>query len=94
MTLTARLRHFGGAPLIEDGTQRSQSTTLVNLGTYWEAGRVRVGLDLINLFDAKDPDISYWYASRLPGERAEGVEGRHIHPVERRQMRLAVGLTF
>ncbi len=94
ITLTARLRHFAGAPLIEDGSQRSRSTNLVNLGAYWEAGRVRVGLDVLNLFDAKDPDISYWYASRLPGEPAGGVEDRHIHPVEPRQVRLAVRLTL
>ena len=64
----------------------------MNLGAYWEAGRVRVGLDLLNLFDAKDPDISYWYASRLPGEPVGGVEDRHIHPVEPRQVRLALRL--
>jgi outer membrane receptor protein involved in Fe transport len=91
-TLTARLRHFAGAPLIEDGSQRSQPTTLVNLGAYWESGRVRLGLDVLNLFDAKDPDISYWYASRLPGEQSGGVEGRHIHPVEPRQVRVALRL--
>jgi len=86
-TLTARLRHFAGAPLIEDSSQRSQPTTLVNLGAYWESGRVRLGLDVLNLFDAKDPDISYWYASRLPGEQSGGTEDRHIHPVEPRQVR-------
>ena len=94
MTFTARLRHFAGAPLIEDGSQRSQATTLVNLGAYWEAGRVRVGLDLLNLFDDKDPDISYWYASRLPGEPVDGIEDRHIHPVEPRQVRVSVRHTF
>lgn len=94
IALAARLRHFSAAPLIEDGSQRSQPTTLLNLGAYWEAGRVRVGLDVLNLFDAKDPDISYWYASRLPREPAGGVEDRHIHPVEPRQVRLAVRLTL
>jgi outer membrane receptor protein involved in Fe transport len=91
-TLTARLRHFAGAPLIEDGSQQSQPTTLVNLGAYWESGRARLGLDVLNLFDAKDPDISYWYASRLPGEQSGGVEGWHIHPVEPRQVRVALRL--
>lgn len=94
MTLTARLRHFAGAPLIEDGSQRSQPTTLVNLGAYWESGRVRLGLDVLNLFDSKDPDISYWYASRLPGELAGGVEDRHIHPVEPRQARIALRISL
>jgi len=94
ITGTARIRHFASAPLIEDGSQRSQATTLVNLGAYWETGRVRVGLDVLNLFDAKDPDISYWYASRLPGEPVDGVEDRHIHPVEPQQIRLSIKIGF
>lgn len=94
LTATARIRHFASAPLIEDGSQRSQATTMVNLGAYWETGRVRIGLDVLNLFDAKDPDISYWYASRLPGELAEGIEDRHIHPVEPRQVRITARISF
>jgi hypothetical protein len=92
LVATARLRHFGPAPLIEDGSVRSDSTTLVNLGGYWTVGRFRLGLDVLNLLDARDPDISYFYASRLPGEPADGVEDRHIHPVEPRQVRLSVRL--
>jgi outer membrane receptor protein involved in Fe transport len=91
---SARLRHFGSAPLIEDGSVRSEPTTLLNLGGYWTRGRVHVAIDLLNAFDAKDPDISYFYASRLPGEPAGGVEDRHIHPVEPRQVRATVKLAF
>ncbi|MFZ1476180.1 MAG: TonB-dependent receptor [Sphingorhabdus sp.] len=91
---SARLRHFGSAPLIEDGSVRSEPTTLVNLGGYWTRGRVHIAIDLLNAFNAKDPDISYFYASRLPGEAAEGVEDRHIHPVEPRQVRATVKLVF
>jgi outer membrane receptor protein involved in Fe transport len=85
-----RLRHFGSAPLIEDGSVRSKPTTLVNLGTYFTRGRVKLGLDLLNLFDAKDADISYFYASRLRGEPADGVEDLHIHPVEPLQVRVSL----
>lgn len=91
---SARLRHFGPAPLIEDGSVRSEPTTLVNLGGYWTRGRVHVAIDLLNAFDAKDPDISYFYASRLPGEPADGVEDRHVHPVEPRQVRATIKLAF
>lgn len=94
LSATARIRHFAGAPLIEDGSRRSQATTLVNLGTYWETGTVRVAVDILNLFDARDPDISYWYASRLPGEPVDGVEDRHIHPVEPRQIRVTLRFGF
>jgi outer membrane receptor protein involved in Fe transport len=92
LTGTVRVRHFSSAPLVEDGSQHSQGTTLVNLGLYREAGRVRIGLDVLNLFDAKDPDITYYYASRLPGEPVDGIADKHLHPVEPRQVRLAVRL--
>lgn len=85
-----RVRHFGSAPLIEDGSVRSRPTTLVNLGAYYARGRLRIGADMLNLFDANDADISYFYASRLPGEPGGGVEDRHIHPVEPRQVRVTL----
>jgi outer membrane receptor protein involved in Fe transport len=94
LSLTARVRHFGSAPLIEDNSVRSEATTLVNLGSYWTRKRLRFGVDVLNLFNSRDPDISYFYASRLPGEPADGVEDRHIHPVERRQVRASVRLSF
>lgn len=91
---TLRVRHFGAAPLIEDASQRAEPTTLVNLGAYWQSGPLRLSADILNLFDARDPDISYFYASRLPGEPAEGVEDRHIHPVEPRQVRITARYSF
>jgi outer membrane receptor protein involved in Fe transport len=89
-----RLRHFGAAPLIEDDSVRSEATTLVNLGAYYSFGGGRIAIDLFNLFDAREPDISYFYASRLPGEPAEGVEDVHFHPVEPRQVRASLRLAF
>jgi outer membrane receptor protein involved in Fe transport len=94
LVTTARLRHFGPAPLVEDGSVRSDPTTLVNLGGYWTSGRFRLGIDILNLFDAQDPDISYFYASRLSAEPTDGVEDRHIHPVEPRQVRVSARLAF
>ncbi len=94
LTTTLRLRHFGSAPLIEDGSTRSRATTLVNFGGYYDTGRLRLGLELTNLFDTTAPDISYFYASRLPGEPADGIEDRHIHPVEPRQVRLTLRYGF
>ncbi len=86
VTLAAQLRHFGSAPLIEDGSVESDPTTLVNLGGYWMIGSASLGLEIFNLFDTNDADITYFYASRLPGELA-GVDDRHFHPVEPRQVR-------
>ncbi|MDE8653605.1 TonB-dependent receptor [Novosphingobium album (ex Liu et al. 2023)] len=94
LSASLRLRHFGGAPLIEDGSARSQPTTLVNLGAYYTRGAARLGVDMLNLFDARDADITYFYASRLPGEPAGGVEDRHLHPVEPRQVRVSLRYAF
>ena len=37
-------------------------------------------------------DIMYFYASRLPGEPASGVEDKHFHPAEPRTLRLSLVL--
>ena len=47
-------------------------------------------LDAFNLFNTKASQIDYWYASRLPGEPAAGVEDRHFHPVEPLAVRFTV----
>ncbi len=78
-----RLRHFGPRPLIEDGSVESDSTSLVNIKAgYRFTDRFAVELDVLNVLDSQDDDISYFYASRLPGEPAAGVEDIHFHPVE------------
>ena len=92
-TASLRVRHFGDAPLIEDGRAESDATTLVNLGTTYDIGRVQLGLDVYNLFDNDDADITYFYESRLPGE-STGVEDIHFHPVEPRQVRASVRFRF
>ncbi len=91
--LTAKLRHFGSAPLIEDDSARSDPTTLVNLGGYYDFGRLRVGAELFNIFDAEDSDITYFYESQLQGEAAP-VADRHFHPVEPRQLRASLRYSF
>lgn len=93
LNLTAQLRHFGSAPLIEDGSVTSNATTLVNLGGYWDIGPLNLGAELFNVFDTKDADITYFYESRLAGEAA-GMEDLHIHPVEPRQLRVSVRHNF
>ena len=94
LTTSLRLRHFGAAPLIEDGSVRSRATTLLNLGGYYTRGAIRLGVDVLNLLGTRAPDISYFYASRLPGEPLDGVEDRHIHPAEPRQARVSLRYAF
>jgi len=81
-----RLRHFGAYPLVEDNTQRAPSTTQVNLGASYEWGPVTLGLTVLNLFDSKDHEIEYFFASQLEGEAAP-VPDVHFHPLAPRQIR-------
>jgi len=90
----ARLRHFGKAPLIEDGNVESDPTTLVNLEAgYHITDNIQVSAALFNVFDSRDNDITYLYESQLPGE-AEPVTDIHFHPVEPRTFRLTLRATF
>lgn len=94
LTASLRLRHFGGAPLIEDDSARSKATTLVNFGGYYHLGSAKVGIDILNLSNARNSDITYFYASRLQAEPSEGVQDYHLHPVEPRQVRVSLRYTF
>jgi outer membrane receptor protein involved in Fe transport len=86
----ARFRHFGEAPLIEDGSVRSDPTTLVNLEVGRRIGkRFSIALAAYNVFGSDDNDITYFYESQLPGE-ASPVEDRHFHPVEPRTLRMTI----
>jgi hypothetical protein len=76
LDLTMRLRHFGSAPLIEDGSVMSDPTTLVNFGAFYEWRRLRLGLELFNIFDSNDADITYFTARnwlRKPPRSMTGI---------------------
>ena len=85
-----QLRHFGPRPLTGDGTVQSGATTLVNAKAGWRWGALAVSLDVLNVLDSKDADVSYFYPSRLRGEPAQGVEDIHFHPVVPRTARLTL----
>jgi outer membrane receptor protein involved in Fe transport len=90
-----RVRHFGPRPLTEDGRVTSKSTTIWNgeIG-YRLSGRTRLVIEAFNLFDAEVSDIDYFYASRLPGEPAGGVEDTHFHPAMPRSARIGIQFVF
>lgn len=90
----ARFRHFGEAPLIEDNSVRSDSTTLVNLEAgYRFAKRYRVSVAIYNVLDSEDSDITYFYESQLANEAAP-VGDIHFHPVEPRTVRATLSASF
>jgi hypothetical protein len=53
-----------------------------------------VVLEIFNIFDADASDIDYFYASRLPGEPAAGIEDVHTHPALPRSARIGVQFQF
>jgi hypothetical protein len=75
-----RVRYLGPGPLIEDNSVRAPSTTLVNAGISKDFGTFEIGLDILNLLDANDFDMIYFYESQLQGEPVP-VEDIHFHPV-------------
>ncbi len=91
---SARLRYFGRRPLTEDGRVESDSSLIVNAGVGWRRGAVDVRVDVLNLLDSDDDDITYFYAARLAGEPAEGVEDLHFHPLEPRTVRAHASWKF
>jgi len=90
-----QMRYFGPRPLIEDNSQRSASTAIAYARVGYKFNRRWTAqLDAFNLFDRKVSDVDYYYASRLPGEPAEGVDDIHYHPAEHRSFRLTLKAVF
>jgi len=85
------LRYFGPRPLIEDNSERSGSSTLVNakLG-YAATKQIKFGIEVLNVFDRRVDDITYFYTSRLQGEPAAGIADKHFHPAEPRTLRVSL----
>ena len=90
-----QFRYFGPRPLIEDNSQRSKATSVINgrIG-YKFNPRLSVELEGFNLTNRQVSAIDYYYTSRLPGEAAAGVADVHFHPMEERSFRLSLHLGF
>lgn len=85
-----RLRHFGARPLVEDDSARSDETLLLNAQAGYRFGRNwTLTVDVFNVLDRQDDDITYLYESQLAGEAAP-VNDQHFHPVEPVSFRVAV----
>jgi carboxypeptidase family protein/TonB-dependent receptor-like protein len=90
-----RLRYFGPRPLVEDNSVRSQASATLNARLSWRlSSRYLLAADVFNLTDAAVSDVDYYYASRLPGEPAGGVNDVHTHPLESRSFRLSLTAAF
>ncbi|WP_041367178.1 TonB-dependent receptor [Methylophaga frappieri] len=89
-----RVRHFGERPLIEDGSVKSDDSTIWNLRVGYRVNNWTFRGDVLNLTDSNDSDIDYFYASRLAGEPSGGVEDIHFHPIEPRTFRFTAEYRF
>jgi len=88
---SVRVRHFGSYPLIEDDSRRARPTTLVSADAgFVLTNGIRLQATVLNLLDSAADDINYFYTSRIPGEPAAGVDDVHFHPIEPRQVRVAL----
>ena len=89
-----RVRYLGPHPLIEDDSIWSPATTVVNLRAARRFGPVEVTAEMLNIFDTARADADYCYASRLPGEPLDGIEGIHSRTVEPRMLRIGATITL
>ena len=84
-----RMRYFGERPLVDDGSVKSDHSTLFNLRLGRRFEQWSIHADVLNLLDSDDHDITYYYESQLAGETAP-VEDIHFHVLEPRTLRLTV----
>ncbi len=89
-----KARYLGDAPLIEDNSVRSEDSWLTLARIAYRTGALEFKLEAFNPFDSDDADISYYYASRLPGEPPGGIEDIHFRPLEPRSIRAGVAFRF
>ena len=95
-----RLRYLGAYPLEETGTEKSTAfwTTNLKLGYRYDKS-LQFTMDVLNVFNSKANDIEYWGAACTVAEGAgcgggNGIDGRLIHPLEPRMLRLGMRVTF
>ncbi len=88
------LRYFGSQPIIVDDRVRQAPAVNVDMKLGYRHDNWELAVDFLNLLDTKNDDIAYYYASRLPGEPANGVNDVHFHPAEPFEVRASFTLHF
>ena len=93
LTASLRVRHFSDAALTEDEAVQKEGSTLVHAGVSYEFNNWEIGVDVLNLLDAEDDDIAFFFESQLASETT-GVEDIHFHPSNPRHIRLLLKYRF
>lgn len=88
-------RYLGSYPLTPDNMVRASGYGEANgeISYSFESGWNLEG-GLYNILNTKANAAEFWYIDRLLGESANGVAGRHIHPLEPISFRLTIGRSF
>ncbi|MDH5302216.1 MAG: TonB-dependent receptor [Gammaproteobacteria bacterium] len=90
----ANLRYFGPRALVEDNSQRSQSTTLLSAQLGYHVSKTfDVTAEVFNLLDTQASAIDYYYESKM-SPSASAAADKHFHPIESRSVRLLANLRF
>ena len=93
LTASLRVRHFSDAALTEDEAVQKDGSTLIHAGVSYEFNNWEIGVDVLNLLDAEDDDIAFFFESQLANETT-GVEDIHFHPSNPRHIRLLLKYRF
>lgn len=91
---SARLRHLGPSPLVEDNSIRDPGSTVVNFRGAREFANIEIYGELLNAFNSRDKDIAYYYESYIPAFDPEPTEGRLSRVVEPRTVRIGATYRF
>jgi hypothetical protein len=86
---------FRPRPLIEDNSQRSPATSLFELASGYQVTKQRrVTATVFNLLNSAVSDVDCYFATRLQGEPAGGIEDRITHPSLLRSARVNLSIGF
>lgn len=88
------IRYIGAAPLTEDNSVQSSSTltSQLRINRHIDAD-LNLSLDVINLANRINSDISYYYTSKvLPSSTS--LQDVHVHPAEPRTIRVGAQLRY
>jgi hypothetical protein len=85
----ARFRHHDPAGSRIPGAVEGVASVGLNLIDFG-----RLSGELRDRYFANVSDVDYFYASRLPGEPAAGIDDIHFHPVEKRALRIGIGMSL
>jgi outer membrane receptor protein involved in Fe transport len=95
-----RMRYLGAYALEETGQQKSTPFWTSNARIGWRASpKLQVGIDVLNLFDRKANDVEYWGGACTSTEQGSGacgagIDGRLVHPLEPRTLRVSLRTSF